>query len=150
MEVEAVKGIASAYAVEDINIDDRVDMNTHGQRAVSARSGRDSDGVVNDTFSGCVEYDTVPDYGQIVFADKSIDGGYSVLIDGENERDGGVASEDVGCVLDIGACHIVVDAVECIRQVVLVNGDFQSVFGGQVDGEVEGNDGVAAENSGVI
>ena len=80
----------------------------------------------------------VPEYRQVVFADGAVDGIADIAVDIEDECYGGVAAEDVGGILDVCACRIVVDAVECVRQVVLVDSDMDGGFEGLVNGQMQG------------
>ena len=72
----------------------------------------------------------VPVYRQVVFTNGAVNTDGNIAVDGQDKCDGGVASEDVGGILDVCACRIVVDAVECVRQVVLVDGVVDGGVGG--------------------
>ena len=121
MEVEAVEGVAGADVVVNVNLDDRSDIQVHGQHTVSTGSRSNRDGVCPRTIPKII----VPAYRQVVFADGAVNGIADIAVDIEDECDGGVAAEDVGGILDVCASRIVVDAVEGVRQVVLVDSDFK-------------------------
>ena len=123
MEVEAVVGVAGADVTINVNSDDRVHIQVHGQYAVGTRGGSalKCDGAV----SSRIEFHPVPSYRQIILANGGVSGIADITVDGQNECNGGVASEDVGGILGVSARCIIVDAVEYVRQVVLVDSDFK-------------------------
>ena len=144
MEVEAVEGVAGADIAINVNMDDRSNIQAHGQHTVGTGGRSNCNGVLSRTMPMKI----VPEYRQVVFADGGVNGVADIAVDIEDERDGGVTAEDIGGVLDIGACCIVVDAVKCVRQVILVDGVVDGGVGGLVDGEMEYGDGVAVGDLG--
>ena len=122
-EVEAVEGVAGADVTVNVNSDDRVHIQVHGQYAVGTGGGSalKCDGAVTSR----IEFHSVPSYRQVILANGGVGGIADIAVDGQNERYGGVASENVGSVLGVSARCIIVDVIEYIRQVILVDSDFK-------------------------
>ena len=75
-------------------MDDRVDVQVHGEHAVGAGDGFQSDG--SRAVTGGMEGDSVPGEREFRFADGGVSGGRGVAIDDEGEVDGGVATRGIG------------------------------------------------------